>query len=147
MTLTDRQNQFYRRIAECSASSLVSDKERKYLLRTKNEIENKVKFQDTINAFNFSLRALEKKQDLTPEVRKLRDDLVSVYGQPDYRMLNVMGKEIWKITPSTGNVTVTQVEQVEEGKKKYRIFYWIIYIFLLGVLIFWTVWIFFRMFL
>ncbi|GAB2026841.1 hypothetical protein [Lactovum odontotermitis] len=44
--LTDRQQKFYSKIVELSDdSSSASSKERKYLLRTKNEIEGGVRFQ------------------------------------------------------------------------------------------------------
>ena len=98
--LTDRQNSFYIRMRELSKEgSTASLRERKYLNRSANAIERGLKFQDAVNALTLSLTGvaeLERKKgrkfEFSPEVKKLFDELVAIYGEPDFRGLNELGK-------------------------------------------------------
>ncbi|MBL3715721.1 hypothetical protein AALM99_03890 [Lactococcus muris] len=91
--LTDRQNKFLLKISKLSEDTMeISKKERKYLLRCKkNILSANMKFSDCINSLNLSLSALDK---LTPKVQKLSEELIEVYGRPDYRELSNIGKKV-----------------------------------------------------
>ncbi|GAB2026270.1 hypothetical protein [Lactovum odontotermitis] len=87
MALTDRQNAFYKRIhALLSLSSSVSLEERGYLGVAYDELQKGRDFKKVINDLNLRYKELESWSSdgtsLTPGSRKLRDDLVRVYGEP-----------------------------------------------------------------
>ncbi|GAB2026839.1 hypothetical protein [Lactovum odontotermitis] len=57
--LTDRQEKFYRRIINLlQPSSKILDKERKYLVRAKKEIELGNPFSDSLKGLNLSLKRI-----------------------------------------------------------------------------------------
>lgn len=89
--LTDRQNKFLNKMIKLSTeTSSITNKERSYLNRSIKVIKEGKKFQDGVNMLTLSLQGLVKRKEkpLTPELELLYKDLVSVYGEPDYRGLN-----------------------------------------------------------
>lgn len=68
--------------------------ERKYLTRAKDGIDSGFGFASSINALELSLRALNKKEELTTETKIFFNTLISLYGEPDYRELNEFGKSM-----------------------------------------------------
>lgn len=86
--LTDRQNKFLNRMIDLSKeNSNATYKERVYLKRSVEAIQFDTKFQDGVNALNLSLQGLkERKKELTPDVKKLSEDLIEIYGEPNYRV-------------------------------------------------------------
>lgn len=88
--LTDRQNKFLIKMIDLSQSSNTTKKEKTYLNRSIKDIQNGGKFQDGINRLTLSLKGLVKRTEkpLTPELDLFYKDLISAYGEPDYRFLN-----------------------------------------------------------
>jgi hypothetical protein len=86
--LTDRQNKFLNRMIDLSKeNSSATYKERVYLKRSVEAIQFDTKFQDGVNALNLSLQGLkERKKELTSDVKKLSEDLIETYGEPNYRV-------------------------------------------------------------
>jgi|GEM_PF-2920279 len=87
--LTDRQNKFLLRMIDLSQeTSTATYKERIYIKRSVDAIQNGLKFQDGINAMNLSLKGWKerKKIELTPDVKNLTEELIAIYGEPDYRL-------------------------------------------------------------
>jgi hypothetical protein len=89
--LTDRQSKYVERLRELSKDdSVVTYKERVYLNRCINDLKYGMKFQDAINGLNLSLQGLveRKKKPLTKELEVISNELIEIYGKPDYRALN-----------------------------------------------------------
>ncbi|GAB2026267.1 hypothetical protein [Lactovum odontotermitis] len=85
MTLTARQNTFYERITRLlELSSSVNVLERDYLTAAYDGLKSGDDFKKVINNLNLRYKELESWQPggLTQESRKLRDDLVEIYGEP-----------------------------------------------------------------
>lgn len=82
--LTDRQNTFSHRIQRLSLlGSSGSRQERGIMNQTKDKIQQGWDFKWTINSMNLSLKKMNENRPMSLEAKKLYDDLVAVYGEPD----------------------------------------------------------------
>lgn len=89
--LTDRQNKLLNRMIDLSENnSEITKKERSYLNRSIKFIESGKKFQDGVNMLTLSLKGLIKRKEvaLTPDLGDFYEELIKIYGEPDYRVLN-----------------------------------------------------------
>lgn len=92
--LTDRQNNFLQRMINIKKSNKsLNYKEENAIERCINAIQNENNFKKGINNFNLTIRELKKKnKEINPEVLKLSEGLVNIYGEPGYKLYGVTSK-------------------------------------------------------
>ena len=150
--LTDRQQKIYADITRLSSYDKISSKEKKYLLRTKSQIEEGVRFQDTVNALSLSLTAWEERErkslkdfkGLDPEVRQLLDSLEDIYGKPDYRSFNTLKDTIMiSGNPNIVAASPAHSEDTKKSRRRWGILKAIMYLIIGSLLIYFIIYVLF----
>lgn len=90
--LTDRQQKIYDKITISSKSKTISRKEKHFLTKALKNIDDGRRFQDSLNAMNLSLKIYQENTDkpLDKSVKEIYDEIVKIYGEPDFRQLASM---------------------------------------------------------
>lgn len=85
--LTDRQSLFLERIQRLSLPWAPGNRQEQGCMnQTKAKIQEGWDFKWSINSMNLFLKKLDQDRKLSPEAKKLYDDLVEVYGEPDEKI-------------------------------------------------------------
>lgn len=85
MLRTDRQKNFYKRIALLSISTGLTEMEKKNLEKSKRWLDRGDDFRIVYDSLGIALQRLESERlqgKLTPPVKKLFEDLKEAYGEP-----------------------------------------------------------------
>ncbi|GAB2026835.1 hypothetical protein [Lactovum odontotermitis] len=90
--LTARQQKFYVRIGLLAASTDITEMERKNLERAKKWLDRDDSFRVVYDSLGLGLKSLEAERlqgKLTPTVKKLLEDLIEVYGEPEKSRIDI----------------------------------------------------------